>query len=411
MSPEALRQVQVSPVAKARGPRHWSGQMTLGVAISGSTALLLALFADPLAHRFPFFCFYPGIILSGWLASTVGGTAATLLSGLLIQLHWFGSPHTQLIRRVPADPIEYAALGIFVVTGVAISMVQGRLRDTRDALRADIARRELVEQALRESAERNAEANRLKDDFLASLSHELRTPLNVVLGYSRMLQARECRSDCPASQQVDRWLSVLERNATTQMRLVEDLLDVQRIVTGRLSLERTTCNLADLAGTVVESLRPASDAKGLHFGAQIDSVIIDGDAARLQQVMWNLLANAIKFTPPDGCVWLGVGLREGSAVIRVDDSGEGIPPDFLPHVFERFQQLDTSRTRRHFGMGLGLAIVKHVVELHGGTVAAESAGKGKGATFTVTLPVAPAQGSQQASDSAEDSAGPTGNVA
>jgi signal transduction histidine kinase len=388
MSPEVSGQLPAAEYARARGPQHRAGQFVMGLAISGATGVLLLLFADRLAHRFPFFCFYPGIILAGWLGSTPAGIGASVAAALMILLRWSGGPSSGLIRGGPVDPVEYVALVIFVVTGALISGVQGRLRETRDALRADIARRKVVEQALRDSAERNAEANRLKDDFLASLSHELRTPLNVVLGYSRMLQDRACHPDCPASEQVDRWLTVLERNATTQMRLVEDLLDMQRIVTGRLSLEPATCNLAELAGTVIESLRPASDAKGLHFGAHIDPVIIEGDAARLQQVMWNLLANAIKFTPPDGCVWLGVGRRDGRAVIRVDDSGEGIPPDFLPHVFDRFRQLDTSRTRRHFGMGLGLAIVKHVVELHGGTVVAESAGQGKGATFTVTLPFA-----------------------
>jgi signal transduction histidine kinase len=179
---------------------------------------------------------------------------------------------------------------------------------------------------------------------------------------------------------------VIERNGAAQMRLIEDLLDVQRIIAGKFTMEMAPLDLQHLGNTVVDSLRPAAEAKHLHWVTRIEPVRMRADAARLQQVLWNLLSNAIKFTPENGCVALHAYQAESSVVIRVEDSGEGIPADFLPHVFERFRQLDMSTSRRHCGMGLGLAIVKEVVERHGGTVMAHSDGEGKGARFIVTLP-------------------------
>jgi signal transduction histidine kinase len=241
---------------------------------------------------------------------------------------------------------------------------------------------------------RQAEAaNRTKDQFLATLSHELRTPLNVVIGYIRMLRFDRSPED------QERILTVMERNAVAQLRLVEDLLDMQRITQGRLRMERQPFMLDTIAKSVLESFRPQVAGKGLHFRSVVEPLQIDGDPARVQQVLWNLLSNAIKFTPRDGCVGLFVRRTDGWAEIHVQDSGEGIPPDFLPHVFERFRQLDQTTTRRHFGMGLGLAIVKEVVEQHGGTVHAESEGEGRGATFVVRLPLmdgGPAAGPAQA---------------
>jgi PAS domain S-box-containing protein len=228
---------------------------------------------------------------------------------------------------------------------------------------------------------REAEAaNRTKDEFLAVLSHELRTPLNVVIGYTRML--RHARSGADR----ERMIGVIERNAAAQLRLIEDLLDVQRIVSGRLSIERQPFMLDSVAGSVLDSFGPQVAAKGLHFRAVLEPIQVHGDPARLQQVLWNLLSNAIKFTPREGCVGLLMRRDGGWAEILVQDSGEGIPLHFLPHVFERFRQLDQSATRRHFGMGLGLAIAKEVVEQHGGTIHAESEGAGRGATFVVRLP-------------------------
>jgi PAS domain S-box-containing protein len=248
----------------------------------------------------------------------------------------------------------------------------------------DMTERTRLEAALRESAEREAQANRIKDQFLANLSHELRTPLNVILGYSRMLAARSVEPQ--DFDRVNRTIRVIERNATAQLRIVEDLLDVQRIVSGRLQTEIAPCDLRQLAQGVVDSLLPSATAKRLQLNVRFEAVEVHCDSARIQQVMWNLLGNAVKFTPEHGRIDFEIW-RSGAAVtIQVRDSGEGIPVNFLPYVFERFRQLDMTSTRRHDGLGLGLSIVKHVVELHGGTVKAESPGEGKGATFTVQLP-------------------------
>ncbi len=251
----------------------------------------------------------------------------------------------------------------------------------------DITERTRMEAALRESAEREAQANRLKDQFLANLSHELRTPLNVILGYSRTLTTRPFQPTPHEVDRINRTIRVIERNAMTQLRIVEDLLDVQRIVAGRLRPDYALCDLKQVAQGVVDSLSPSATAKRIQLQTRLDQVEISCDGARIQQVMWNLLGNAVKFTPHDGRITFEVARRGDSAVIRVQDSGEGIPSHFLPYVFERFRQLDMTSTRRHDGLGLGLSIVKHVVELHGGDIVAESGGPGQGATFTVTLPI------------------------
>jgi PAS domain S-box-containing protein len=251
----------------------------------------------------------------------------------------------------------------------------------------DITERTRMEAALRESAERESQANRLKDQFLANLSHELRTPLNVILGYSRTISARLADPTPPDLDRLRSTIRVIERNATAQLRIVEDLLDVQRIVSGRLKTEYSLVDLRQLAQGVVDSLMPGAVAKKQEIRARLQPVEVTCDAARIQQVMWNLLGNAVKFTPQEGRIDFEVARAEQCAVIRVSDTGEGIPEHFLPYVFERFRQLDMTSTRRHDGMGLGLAIVKHVIELHGGTVSAESDGEGRGSTFTVTLPL------------------------
>jgi signal transduction histidine kinase/CheY-like chemotaxis protein len=239
------------------------------------------------------------------------------------------------------------------------------------------------ERAARERAE---EASRAKDEFLAVVSHELRTPLAAVLGWTRLLKS----GALPAAKQA-KAVDVIERNARTQARLVDDLLDVSRIIAGKLRLESRPVDFAAAVGAAVEALRPAAEDKALHFEADLDPSVgpLVGDPVRLQQVAWNLLSNAVKFTPRGGRVCARVAPRGARAELRVEDTGEGIAAAFLPHVFEHFRQADGSTTRRHGGLGLGLAIVKHLVELHGGRVRAESEGEGKGAAFTVELPLAP----------------------
>ena len=227
-------------------------------------------------------------------------------------------------------------------------------------------------------------ASRAKDEFLATLSHELRNPLNAILGWTRMLRAGKLDADRAA-----RALETIERNAQMQAALVEDMLDVSRIITGKLMLNVGALDLRTVVAAAFDTVRMAADAKQIDVRLLLDDDVdlASGDADRLQQVVWNLLSNAIKFTPSGGVVEVRTR-RDGSHVeLAITDSGQGIPPEFLPHVFERFRQADSSSTRVHGGLGLGLAIVRHLVELHGGTVAVSSEGKGRGATFTVRLPM------------------------
>ena len=228
------------------------------------------------------------------------------------------------------------------------------------------------------------EVNRVKDEFLATLSHELRTPLNAMLGWSHMLRS----ATLPADTQ-RRAIESLERNARAQAQLVEDLLDVSRIVTGKLQLASEEVDLTRLVMEAVDSVRPAAIAKGLDLQAELDhglAVIVRGDPDRLRQVVWNLLSNATKFTPPGGQIHVELAAADAKAQVIVRDTGQGIPAHFLRHVFERFRQAESSTSRRHGGLGLGLAIVRHLTEAHGGTVSADSAGEGRGSTFTITLP-------------------------
>jgi signal transduction histidine kinase/DNA-binding response OmpR family regulator len=239
----------------------------------------------------------------------------------------------------------------------------------------------VLEQRAREEAEA---ANRSKDEFLAMLSHELRGPLNAISGWVHML-----RSGMVPASDTQRALATIERNTTAQKQLVEDLLDVSRIVSGKLTIDSVPVDLAEAVEGVVDSMRPAASDKKLTLVAEIERVgEVRGDPARLRQVATNLLANAIKFTPAGGRVTVSVRHEGHVGVLRVEDTGQGIDASFLPHVFERFRQADGSTARRHGGLGLGLAIVHHIAGLHGGAVGAESDGPGKGSAFTVKLPLA-----------------------
>lgn len=228
-------------------------------------------------------------------------------------------------------------------------------------------------------------ANRLKDEFLATLSHELRTPLASILGWSRLLKEKQV----PA-EQVMRAIEIIERNAKSQSQLIEDILDVSRIVSGKLRLDVRPVDLAAIIETAIESIRPAAEAKNIRLQRVIDSGgMISGDADRLQQVVWNLLSNAVKFTPKDGRVQVKLERVNSHVEIVVADNGIGMDAESSQYIFERFRQIDSSTTRTHGGLGLGLAIVRHLVELHGGTVQAASAGIGQGTTFTVMFPLIP----------------------
>lgn len=237
------------------------------------------------------------------------------------------------------------------------------------------------ERAARGDAEK---ANRLKDEFLATLSHELRTPLNAVIGWSRMLKSG--RLDPESTQHA---IDVIERNAWAQKQIIEDILDVSRVITGKLQLHLMPVDLVAVVEAALDGVRPALEAKDIRIETDYSERqrIIAGDADRLQQVVWNLLSNASKFTPAGGTVGIRVVQDETYATIEISDTGPGIAPEFLPHVFERFRQADGSTTRTHGGLGLGLAIVRHLVELHGGVIGVENLTSGSGAVFTVKLPL------------------------
>jgi PAS domain S-box-containing protein len=261
----------------------------------------------------------------------------------------------------------------------AFSMIE----DITDEKRAAEERERLFarERAARLDAE---EANRTKDEFLATLSHELRTPLNAILGWTQML-----RKKVVDPGRVDAALDALDRNARKQAQLVEDLLDVSRIAAGRLTLDVQRIVLAPVVEAAIDTVRPALDAKRTVLSLRNDAAaaVMDADPRRLQQVFWNLLSNAVKFTPEGGRVDVSIAAASHLVSVVVRDSGIGIDPEFLPRLFTRFEQADQSTTRAFDGLGLGLAIVRHLVELHGGRVRAESDGPGTGATFTVTLPL------------------------
>ena len=305
------------------------------------------------------------------------------------QLRWLAS-----IGRVEADEdgVPCRMLGVNID-------VTARKR-TEEERELFLAR----EQAARVQAE---EANRLKDEFLATLSHELRTPLTAILGWAHMLKAGGL-DEATARHAIE----TVERNAHAQRQLVEDVLDVSRIVTGKLRIEQTAVNLLDVVRAALDSVRPAADAKRVELQCSFDPRAghVSGDPSRLQQVVWNLLSNAVKFTPAGGVVRIGVERLLAQTRITVSDTGQGIAPDFLPYVFDRFRQADGSTTRQHGGLGLGLAIVRHLVEAHGGSVHAYSAGLGAGATFTVDLPPLPGEAVATAESRVLKSSQPSGGA-
>lgn len=281
--------------------------------------------------------------------------------------------------RVGAGLISAALLvGIALIAGI---QARAKARREIDLVQSERRAREAAarEQDSRAEAER---ANREKDQFLAVLSHELRTPLNAVLGWTQILQTAG-----PSESTIVRALASIRRNAETQQRLVEDLLDVSRIVSGKLPFEREPFSLRTAVNAAVESIRPAVEAKGLTLTTHIeDTKPVIGDAGRMQQVAGNLLSNAVKFTQTGGHLSVTLVDRGNAAVLEVKDDGVGLSPELIPHIFERFRQGDGSTTRAHGGLGLGLAIVKHIVDSHGGVITVESAGLNRGATFRVRLP-------------------------
>jgi PAS domain S-box-containing protein len=296
--------------------------------------------------------------------------------------------HAMLVAR---DGSEYAIAGSAAPLRDIHEKTIGTVLVFRDASRQRLTEAALKEQArerqelLQRETRARAEAehaNRLKDEFLATLSHELRTPLNAVLGWSHMLNRRQL-----TGEQQKQALAAIHRNAQAQARLVDDILDLSRIVTGRMALTAEPVDFAEVLRTTAESFAPAVLAKRQDLRLKLDAdTFVTADPHRLRQVIWNLLSNATKFTPEEGVIWCMVARRGDRVELTVRDTGEGIEPSFLPFVFDRFRQGDSSSTRSHGGLGLGLSLVRYLVEAHGGSVFARSEGQGQGTTIGVTLP-------------------------
>jgi len=314
-----------------------------------------------------------------------------LETATLIRGHRNGR-HTPIIFITSyADEVQIARgyeLGAvdYIMTPVVASVLRTKVKVFVDLYEANAALARANQDLEARVKARTAELeqlSRLKDEFLATMSHELRTPLNAIFGWVTLLRTR--RLDAPTQE---RALETIERNARAQKRLIEDLLDVSRIVTGKVALEIVTVDPRRVVEAALETMQPTAQAKGIHIVPVLDTAAgtVRGDFARLQQVMCNLLSNAIKFTPSGGRVEVCLARRNDEAEIAVSDSGQGIKPEFLPLVFDRFRQEDGSISRRHGGLGLGLAIVRHLVELHAGSVEAHSEGEGKGSRFVVRLP-------------------------
>lgn len=314
-----------------------------------------------------------GVLLSLGVAAFCAIWAARSITGPIAELR---AAAEALGRREPLRPVDTSIREIRAV-GAALTTAAEE-RDRGEARIEELLRKERLS---REEAEA---ADRAKEQFMAVLSHELRTPLNAVYGWARMLQSGQIRDEALAARARD----AIVRNADIQVQLIDDLLDFSRITSGKMRLELRPVDLADVVRGAVDAVRPAADAKGVRLAMTLDATSgqVAGDPARLQQIVWNLLMNAVKFTPAGGHAGVEVQRDPAGHHIVVRDSGLGIAPEVLPHVFERFRQADSSSTRMHGG--LGLALVKHLVELHGGHVVAQSDGPGSGATFIVSLPMA-----------------------
>jgi PAS domain S-box-containing protein len=294
-----------------------------------------------------------------------------------------GFHNLEAVYRTRLGEIRTALMSAEVIEVGGEPCILAVSTDITERKHAEEERAELFarEQALRIEAE---QANRLKDEFLATISHELRTPLNAILGWTSMLRGGRLNDELAA-----RALETIERNGKSQAKLIEDLLDISRIITGKLRLNVQPVELASVVEAALDVIRPAADAKEIHLEVILDPHAgpVSGDPERLQQVVWNLLSNAIKFTPKDGRVQVRLERQNSQVTLTVSDDGKGINAEFLPFVFDRFRQADAGITRVHGGLGLGLAIVRHLIEQHGGSVAAYSDGEGQGATFKFNLPL------------------------
>lgn len=358
--------------------------IAVAAAVGG---LLLRLLLEPVwAGQLPFITLFPAIMLSAGVGGLGPGLLTTFLAGLGAAYFWVPPLRSLWIT----DPGEWLGLLVFGGVGVVISGMNELWRRGIEALADSEQQLEVTLASNARLLEREQEARaevervgRLKDEFLAGLSHELRTPLNAVMGYAHMLL-----SDAVPPDRTAHALQAIQRNAQAQARLVESLLDLSRVLAGKLELNAEATELSSVIALAVDAVAPEALQKNISVAVSgADSVRVRADAPRLQQVFWNLLVNAIKFTEPGGQVSLDLSSVDTHAVVRVTDNGRGIPPALLPFVFDRFRQGEDGNSRLRTGLGLGLTLVREMVHAHDGTVTAESAGEGRGCTFTVRLPL------------------------
>ncbi len=391
--------------ARSRSPEEFIGQPATPSFLEQTSESSEGVFQNTTLDGRAVYVAYMRSSVSGWISSVSvpveiidapAQRAMFLVFGVgLALLFVSGMGAFYLSRRISRDINSVAVAAEVLAKGerphIKPSSIQevarlgSSLENSAELLmRQEFERDEHLRQA--QEARKEAElASRLKDEFLITLSHELRSPLHSVIGWTAML-----RTGALSSEKAHKALESIERNARAQASLIDDLLDMSRIISGKLRLEKQTIDVADVLTAAVDTVRPCAEAKNIELNLQLceAATLVVGDSNRLQQVLWNLLSNAVKFTPQSGRVEAHLIQINSHVEILVRDTGIGIKPEFIPHAFDRFRQADGSTTREYGGLGLGLAIVRHLTELHGGTVSAASEGEGKGAAFTVKLPLA-----------------------
>jgi signal transduction histidine kinase/ActR/RegA family two-component response regulator len=379
-------------------PTRKDGEVTSSLLVKAGLNCLVSSHLQHLAQEV---CLGAGAVL---LTEEVIGDEGIqhLLEALNAQPTWSNLPIVMLMKGAVPSPdatrvlrglrnvtlLERPAPTRSVVSAVQTALRgrewQYKIRDQLDEIQAGQNERQHLLESERAARQESERASHIKDEFLATLSHELRTPLNAILGWAQIIKMSPRNEEA-----VLEGITVIDRNVRVQTELIEDLLDMSRIVSGKVRLDLRSVALAEVIDAALESVRPAISAKGIRLEKLVDPVIgsVNGDHGRLQQVFWNLLTNAVKFTPKGGTIQVRAERVQSHLEVRVSDTGAGIAPEFLPQLFERFSQADASTTRAHGGLGLGLSIVRHLVEMHGGTVSASSAGIGKGAAFVIHLPL------------------------
>jgi signal transduction histidine kinase/ActR/RegA family two-component response regulator len=375
--PERFNQIVggvISSVADGRSNIRAFGEMVALLWAEGNFdgALRLETLWNELqkVHSFSLFCAYPMNEFSGERFMEMHGSICGVHS-----------------RVFPAESFSDLADQDARLRAIALLQQKAASLETEIKERRQVGERMQLALFGEQMARAEAEAaNRMKDEFLATVSHELRTPLNAIIGWSHLLRSGRLDEETAV-----RAMDTIDRNAKVQAQLIEDILDVSRVITGKLHLHTEQVDIASVINAAIDSVQLAIDSKDLHLEVTLDPSARHtvGDPGRLQQVVWNLLSNAIKFTPSSGRIEVKVKRADGQLRLRVSDTGCGIDLEFLPFIFDRFRQADGTTTRNHGGLGLGLAIVRHLVELHGGSIKAESAGVGKGSTFIIMLPLAP----------------------